>query len=119
MRICYKAVFAIIRSQVTENRNLATGTVETRCRAKYGIGTTMVFRLWHELLDSTQLPKNGTMWHLLWTLEFFKCYVTLSKAASEYKVAEKTYREWIWKFVQGIARMHHLVSRKYCNSTVL
>lgn len=118
MRICYKAVFAMVRSQVTENRNLAIGTVNTRCRSRYGVDTRLVHRLWHELLDSKLLPEDGTVWHLLWALEFFKCYNTICKAAQEYKVCERTYTTWVWRFVRSIARMKHLVSTT-CTCTVL
>lgn len=110
MRICHKAVYAIIRSQVTENHNLAVGTVNLRSRARYGCDTRLVHRLWHEIVDSNLLPVDGTMWHLLWALEFLKCYSTINKSATEYKVCPNTYKIWVWRFIHSIARMKQLVS---------
>ena len=46
MRICFKAVYAMVRSQVTENHNLYIGAVNLWSRTRYGADTRLVHRLW-------------------------------------------------------------------------
>jgi hypothetical protein len=110
MIICYKAVYAMVRSMVTKNRNLAGGTVEQRCRSRYGMCTMLVHRLWHELLDSKLMPEKGTVFNLLMALEFLKSYGTITSTATLYKVSDLTYTKWVWLYVEAISRMTHLVS---------
>jgi hypothetical protein len=110
MRFTHQAVYQIVRSKLSSNRNLATTTVDRRSAAKYGCSTALVHRLWHELLFTGSLPKDGTIFQLLMALEYLKCYCTYNKAADDNKISENTYIKWVWLFVQAIAKMHHIVS---------
>ena len=104
----------MVRSQVTDNRTLSVATVNLRSRARYGCNTELIYRLWHELIDSNLLPKEGckegTVFNLLWALEYLKCYGTIAKSATVYKVSDVTFIKWVWLLVEAIARMSHLVS---------
>jgi hypothetical protein len=110
MRFTYQAVYQIVRSQISSNRNLAMSTVDRRAAAKFGCSTGLVHKLWHELLFSGNLPDGGTIFQLLYTLEHLKCYGTYNKSATDNKVAENTYIKWIWLFIEAIAKMKHIVS---------
>jgi len=118
MRITIESVHALMREQISSNRNLSNGLVNRRCVAKFGCTPELVHLLWNELVWKEVLPEKCSFKHLLWSLDFLKTYNTYSFYAAQYKVAENTFMKWIWKFIVAIARMNHLVST-YCRFIII
>jgi hypothetical protein len=75
-----------------------------RCfNAIFGCSPKVTARLWNGLVEQRKVPSGGKVMHLLWTLAFLKLYDTESVYCTMFGVTEKTFRKWVWKFVDNIS----------------
>ena len=90
---------------------------EQRYRSCFGTTPEVCVELWMRLDPVKHIKKKGLHpKHLLWTLLFLKGYDTETKnAVFVGNVDEKTYRKWVWIFIQEIGTLFtDLVSRLLC-----
>ena len=67
------------------------------------------------LLDSwTKYTTDPKSIHLLWIFRFMKSYNSWDSHATEMAVDSKTFRKWIWFYLEGVSKlMPKVVSYKY------
>ena len=97
----------------------ANETSRRRFSAWFGTDSLTCSILWEMLYHYKWFDYAGIRGthpkHLLWTLLFLKCYATEAVHSSNVGVDEKTYRKWIWFYVEGINRLRKHVVRIVTN----
>ncbi len=81
-----------------------------RFMASFGVTPTCCRMLWDQIYDD--FPNGGRPKHLLWALYFLKTYASEHVACNVLRVDEKTYRKWVWIFVNLLATVPDVVSRE-------
>lgn len=74
-----------------------------RFKAFYGVSPHICNIIWNKLVNvrpNTSQPK-----HLLWCLHFLKQYDSENNNRAVFRVDEKTFRKWIWCFIQLLSDM--------------
>jgi hypothetical protein len=71
-------------------------------RGFFGVSPKVVARLWNTLYFQKKIPDGGMVIHLLWTMAFLKLYDTESIYLTMFAVTDKTFRKWVWKFLDSI-----------------
>lgn len=71
-------------------------------RTFYGVSPDVLSKLWQLIQDK---PDGSEPKHLLWCMLFLKNYHKEHVNASIVKVDEKTFRLWVWRFVQMLANL--------------
>lgn len=81
-----------------------------RFKEQFGVTPEVCAKLW-TLLDPYATMANAVKpCHLLWALVFLKQYNTESNASSAVGGPdEKTYRKWVWHFVEAISYLESRV----------
>jgi hypothetical protein len=92
----------------------ANETVRRRFVAWFGTDALTCSVLWEKLSIFGWLHFAGSRGthpkHLLWALMFLKCYATEAVHAANVGVDEKTYRKWVWFYLEGITSIQkHIV----------
>ena len=83
----------------------STGSLQTqyrRFRGHFGVDWYICADLWLllvPLLADEHYFRGAKPKHLLWTLLFLKCYDTEVVLSARVHADEKTFRKWIWMFV--------------------
>lgn len=80
-------------------------------RSCFGASVLVLTIAWNTLVVQNLLPEGGHPKHLLWMCAFLKTYSSEDVYASWFKVSEKTFRKWVWLFLEAVAKIE-LVSRK-------
>ena len=62
--------------------------------ANFGASPAVCTILWACCQNQTAFPITAE--HLLWTLNFLKCYETMDSMAAKFRCAERSLRTWIW-----------------------
>lgn len=88
-------------------------TVDTRrFRSFFGTSPDVCSTLWRRLYPTMSQPGFATK-HLLWALNFMKCYQTEAVASSAVaQCDEKTLRKWVWIFVESIGNLQRQVASR-------
>ena len=68
----------------------------------FGVTSAIVASVWRKILREGLLPEGGTPVHLLWSFSFLKMYGTEPQMALLFHTTRKTFREWVWRFVEAI-----------------
>ena len=89
----------------------SSSTAIVRFRSYFGISPLVCSMLWDLLRSFRQtLPRTVSANHLLWALCFLKTYQSYYVLSSLVGgVDEKTYKEWVWKFVVAISKLKRYV----------
>ena len=82
----------------------------------FGVTPPIVASIWRKLCREGLLPNGETPVHLLWSFAFLKMYGTEPQMAMLFHTTRKTFREWVWRFVDGIffldvVSLHFLIRR--------
>lgn len=80
-------------------------------RSCFGASLLVLTIAWNTLEVQKLLPADGHPKHLLWMCAFLKSYSSEAVYAAWFKVSEKTFRKWVWLFLEAVAKIE-LVSRK-------
>ena len=80
-------------------------------RAHFGTTPQICEKLWKMLDPCDQINERAKLKHLLWALLFMKIYGTESVLSSLVGVSEKTFRKWVWLFVEAISYLESEVVR--------
>lgn len=96
------------------NHHHANETSRRRFSAWFGTDPQTCAILWEKLNYYGWLDYAGIRGthpkHLLWSLMFLKCYATEAVHSANVGVDEKTYRKWIWFYLEGITLLRkHIV----------
>jgi hypothetical protein len=59
-------------------------------------------KVWNLLIAQNMLPGKASVYHLLWTLQHLKMYCSQTASAMITRVCEKTYRDWVKKFLEAL-----------------
>jgi hypothetical protein len=108
--------FECVGLNIMGRRNAyTTETSRRRFASWFGTEPLVCSILWKKLVHSGWFDHAGMRGtdpkHLLWTLLFLKCYATESVNSAIVGVDEKTYRKWIWFYMEGMTQLHtHIVS---------
>lgn len=97
-----------------EHSRAGKKTRKRRFTSWFGAEPVFVAITWRKLHESGWLDFAGRRpnpLHLLWTLNWMKSYSTEDIGAGIAGVDEKTYREKVWFYLEGIARMDTTVVR--------
>ena len=81
-----------------------------RSMASFGLSLTCCELTWN--LISHVVPRAGRLKHMLWAFYFLKTYESEHVACNVLRVDEKTYRKWIWIFVDLLATVPDVVRIK-------
>ena len=75
-----------------------------RFRGWYGVDPAVVAILWNMLETNgiCRRIKSNNIIHLMWALHFLKDYGTEHQYSALFNVDEKTYRKWIWLYIEAI-----------------
>ena len=85
-----------------------------RFREFFGTSVRVVGILWEFLVRDKLRPRGGRPWHLLWALYFLKVYAKEGPGCAVVGGAHggvdpKTYRKWVWAFIEAISELVDLV----------
>ena len=85
---------------------ISINTENRRFKSIFGILIDQVCLLWLTIQqNNNSLCQKASPKHLLWCLLFLKLYVTESVAAILCGCDEKTFRKWVWLFIEEIAKL--------------
>ena len=92
---------------------------DVRFHAFYGAPAIAVLDAWHKLMYHALLPKGGWFFHLLWALMFMKLYGTepemcANAGGSCGAIDPKTFRKWVWPFIEALAELQYKVVSIFC-----
>jgi hypothetical protein len=111
MKVTVEEVWFVMIEQLNlSSRRKSKKTISRRIVADFGFPARTVARTWNELVDSTLLPPNSHVKHILWFLAYMKTYVAYDNYCTHFKVASSTFRMWVWRMAEAVARMDHIVS---------
>src|SRR5688500_2714584 len=82
-----------------------------RYKTLFGLTPNLCTPAWQHLTASRWTKHAGRIAHpvhLLWTLLFLKTYSTEQVLSQFIGVDEKTYRKWVWFYLEGISKMSSL-----------
>lgn len=106
---------SIMRRRGKKQREGSGKCWKRRFIALFGMEPVHVAILWTMLVGSGWLEYSGSRGsnpeHLLWALLFLKCYSTEELHAAQVGVCEKTFREWTWFYLTGIAKLDKKIVR--------
>ena len=89
------------------------GSEDRRFREVFGVSATVVFESWHRLLHYGLVPALGKFFHMMWAFMFMKLYNTetalCSYASGEGAVDPKTFRKWVWPFIEALDELGYYV----------
>lgn len=74
--------------------------VERRYRSIFGVTPDVTSSVWNLLED---LQSGSQPIHLLWALFFLKSYTTETVNSFIWRTTEKTFRKWVWYFIDKIS----------------
>jgi len=101
--------------------NSGVGTAPKVCQANsrryrefFGCTPFLCSLLWEMLLDQGLIVVGTHPIHLLWALLFLKQYNTEAVNAGICYCDEKTYRNWIWAFVDAISELNLVSDDHVC-----
>ena len=88
-----------------------------RFKAWYGIDWKLMNVVWQLLWKIGWMRKNikkrkPDPTHLLWALSFLKEYSIEDVHAADVGVEAKTFRKWVWLYIEGIAELASRVASK-------
>ena len=80
---------------------------DRRFREHFGVPFAIVRMVWDMLMEGSLLPEKGKPKHLLWMLNFLKCYPKESPGCAAVRwsrgaIDPKTMRKWVWLFLERI-----------------
>ena len=79
----------------------------------FGVTSAIAASIWRKILREGLLPDGGTPAHLLWSFSFLKMYGTEPQMAMLFHTTRKTFRQWVWRFVDAIFYLD-VVSLLFC-----
>ena len=68
----------------------------------FGVSPAVLASVWRKILREELLPAGGTPIHLLWSFAFLKMYGTEPEMSMLFHTTRKTFREWVWRFIDAI-----------------
>jgi hypothetical protein len=88
----------------------AASSEKRHFREFFGTSLLVVDKLWWLLVENDLLPEKSRPKHLLWTLYFLKVYPKQSPGcsvvgASSGAVDPKTFKKWVWMFIENIQEL--------------
>lgn len=87
---------------------------DSKFRQSFGCGPFVALAVWSMLERLQLVPPDGTIEHLLWTLQFMKVYGKTDNLCRLCGGCDaKTLRDWVWKFIEAIADLEPYVVRSY------
>ena len=92
--------------------NAELKSTERRFRSTFGVCGNMCNEIWFLLEKSgwtDYAGQNPKKIHLLWALLFMKGYSTTEVSAVTMRVDEKTFRQWSWFYIEGVANLDKFV----------
>ena len=106
--VLYADEFHILGFSIINQTSTGSVTTQFCCfKAHFGIDWIVCAKLWVLLLplfsDNSYTLAGAKMVHLLWTLMFLRLYDTEDILAARVGVVEKTYRKWVWLFIDLIS----------------
>ena len=102
-------------SDIMRRGSKACLTFNRRFRSHFGTTTSICVTIW-EKTDPYNAIEYGRVEfkHLLWALMFMKIYTSENILASLAGCDEKTFRKWVWLFIDAIANLEYeVVSKNY------
>lgn len=90
-------------SYVKHNINGSRITGYRRFRAFFGVDPIVCSIVWEQLKNDR--PPRSKPKHLMWALMFLKIYTTENVFRGIVGVDEKTWRKWIWIFIDLMASL--------------
>jgi hypothetical protein len=93
----------------------SAGTEERHFREYFGMGLSVISKLWIMMADHTVIPPEGEIKHLFWTLYFLKAYPWQSAVCSMVggstgAIDPKTFWKYMWPFIHSIADLGTVVT---------
>ena len=74
--------------------------------ALFGTTPDICLIIWNMLFDGwTKYTTNPKPLHLLWLFRFMKSYNSWDSHATEMTVDSKTFRKWIWFYLEGVSKL--------------
>lgn len=87
-----------------KHKSLNSGSSANRkFRSFYGVSPNVCAILWNLLRNK---PEGAEPKHLLWCLIFLKTYGTEHVNSALVGVDEKTFRLWVWNFIELLSQMN-------------
>lgn len=98
------------------NHNVSASTRERRFISHFGLSPHLICIVWRELIASGVLELAGRRpkpEHLLWCLLFLRNYNKEEINANLVGASERTFRDWVWFYAEGIANLDRKFVRPY------
>jgi hypothetical protein len=102
MYISPSVVKTVASDELRLSSRLTKHGFNRKFRSFFGLGPRVTATVWNTLVLQDKLPPGGLVKHLLWCLAFLKLYATEAIYSSMFSVTEKTFRKWVWKFLNKI-----------------
>jgi hypothetical protein len=107
--------YSIGMSIIGRNGDRESETSRRRFASWFGTDPQKCSILWEKLNHYGWFQYTGSRGthpkHLLWTLMFLKCYGTEAVHAANVGADEKTYRKWVWFYLEGITHLREHIVR--------
>lgn len=87
-------------------------------RSCFGASVLVLTIAWNTLEVQKLLPAEGHPKHLLWMCAFLKTYSSENVYAAWFKVSEKTFRKWVWLFLEAVAKIELVSSNIWLFSRI-
>jgi hypothetical protein len=88
---------------------------EQNFRQWFECSISVALTVWSLLVKTWNLPCNGELFHLLWTLHFMKAYPKENALPLACGADNKTVLEWVFCFAEAIANLEpHIVGPHFC-----
>jgi len=92
---------------------------DRRFREFFGCGARVALAVWTLLIQYDYLPDDGMILHMLWALFFMKVYPkqeggSSAAGGSSGVIDPKTWRKYIWPFIEAIAYLEQFVVSYFC-----
>ena len=100
----FESRFRELSSPVINCKSYPSDVWDRQFRAHFGISLPVCSSLWAMLVDGGKLVDAKEI-YLLWTLFFWKHYVSEDVISSRFKTTSKTLRKWVWILIDAIGEL--------------
>ena len=89
-------------------------TSKKRFKALYGTYPEVVFYVWNQLIIKKIIEKYdlNRLKRFFFMFDFLKNYCVEHRCAIDFGVDEKTYRKWVWFYIEKVSKLTNSVVRK-------
>ena len=96
------------------NKPRSVQTTKKRFKALYGTDSEVIFYVWNQLIINEIIEKydKNRLKRFFLMFDFLKNYCIEHRCAMDFGIDEKTYRKWVWFYLEKVSKLTNNVVRK-------